>query len=220
VSRQALFSGKAPYQFEKTIHTTSSEPKAWQQFWMDYGLEKNQVYYEKSLGTDDIHALLDRLSDKRLRAVGLVINTVDDMMHGMQLGAAGMHNLVNLWGQNGYLNCLLDGLLDKGFSIHLTSDHGNVEAIGSGKINEGAIAESRGERTRVYESESLRESVIIDCESAIKWPPMGLPNNYWPTVMKGRKAFVTKGENIVGHGGISIEEVIVPYVTVKRELNE
>jgi hypothetical protein len=220
VSRQALFSGKAPYQFEKSIHTTSSEPKAWQQFWHDQGLEKPQVYYEKSLGTDDVEALIDRLSDRRLRAVGLVINTVDDMMHGMQLGAAGMQKLVKLWGENGYLNRLIEALLVKGFSIHITSDHGNVEAVGSGKINEGAIAESRGERTRVYETETLRDTINIECNDAIKWPPIGLPNNYWPIVMKGRKAFVGIGENIVGHGGIAIEEVIVPYVTIKRELIE
>lgn len=220
VSRQALFSGKSPYQFEKTIHTTSSEPKAWQQFWIDHGLQKSQVYYEKSLGTDNIEALIERLSDRRFRAVGLVINTVDDMMHGMQLGAEGMHNLVALWGKNGYLNRLIESLLESDFSIHLTSDHGNVEAIGSGKINEGAIAESRGERTRVYETEMLRDSVKVECKEAIKWPPTGLPNNYWPTVMKGRKAFVAKGEMIVGHGGISIEEVIVPYIKIKRESYE
>jgi len=35
VSRQSLFSGKAPYQFSKSIGTTSSEPKAWQTYWLE-----------------------------------------------------------------------------------------------------------------------------------------------------------------------------------------
>ena len=220
VSRQALFSAKAPYQFAKTIATTSSEPKAWQQFWQDQGLDKNQVYYEKGLGTDDIDALIERLSDRRFKAVGLVINTVDDMMHGMLLGAAGMHNQVKLWAQSGYLTKLIDNLLVNGFSIHITSDHGNVEAVGSGKINEGAIAESRGERTRVYETENLRQSIETNSNDVADWPQAGLPNDYWPKVMKSRKAFVADGERIVGHGGIAIEEVIVPYITICRDKND
>jgi|APSaa5957512535_1039671.scaffolds.fasta_scaffold01765_2 hypothetical protein len=220
VSRQALFSAKAPYQFSKTINTTSSEPKAWRQFWADHDLDKSQVHYEKSLGTDNIDELIERLSDRRFRAVGLVINTVDDMMHGMQLGAAGMHNQVKLWAQSNYLQKLIDALLVYGFSIHITSDHGNVEAIGSGKINEGAIAESRGERTRVYETETLRNSISFGSSEALAWPQIGLPTDYWPIVMKGREAFIAKGERIVGHGGIALEEVVVPYITIKREIDE
>jgi hypothetical protein len=220
VSRQALFSAKAPYQFAKTIGTTSSEPKAWEQFWLDCGLDKNQVYYKKGLGTDDVESLVEQLSDRRLRAVGLVINTVDDMMHGMQLGAAGMHNQVKLWAEGGYLQRLITALLDSGFSVHLTSDHGNIEAVGSGKIKEGAVAESRGERARVYKTEALMESVDFSGSDAIVWPRTGLPNDYWPVVMKGREAFVAKDESIVGHGGIAIEEVVVPYVRIRRDLNE
>ena len=220
VSRQALFSAKAPYQFASTIATTSSEPKAWQQFWVDHGLEKNQIYYKKSLGRGNVEALIDELTDRRLRAVGLVINTVDDMMHGMQLGAAGMHNQVKLWAEGGYLQRLITGLLEGGYSVHITSDHGNVEALGSGKIKEGAVAESRGERARVYKTEALMQSVDFSGSGAVVWPRTGLPNDYWPMVMTGRKAFVTKNESIVGHGGIAIEEVVVPYIRAKREMNE
>lgn len=215
VSRQALFSAKAPYQFASSIATTSSEPKAWGQFWLDHGLTKNQVYYKKSLGTDDVEYLIEGLSDRRLRAVGLVINTVDDMMHGMQLGAAGMHNQVKLWAENGYLKRLFDGLLNEGFSIHITSDHGNVESTGTGKVTEAGIARSRGERARVYESVTLRDSLDFNFADVAKWPQAGLPSDYWPVVMKGRKAFVAKDEKIVGHGGITIEEVVVPYITIK-----
>ena len=219
VSRQALFSAKAPYQFANTIGTTSSEPKVWQQFWQDHGLDKNQVYYKKGLGTGNVEPLIDELSDRRLRAVGLVINTVDDMMHGMQLGAAGMHNQVKLWAESGYLQRLIEALVDGGFSVHITSDHGNVEAVGSGKIKEGAVAESRGERARVYKTEVLMQSVDFSASDAVAWPRAGLPNDYFPVVMKGREAFVASGESIVGHGGIAIEEVIVPYIRVKRDSN-
>jgi len=221
VSRQALFSAKAPFQFAKTINTTSSEPKAWDQFWVEQGLDKSDVFYRKSLGTDDnISVLIDELSDHRLRAAGLVINTVDDIMHGMKLGSDGMHNQIKLWGEKGYLSQLINALIDYGFTIHLTSDHGNVEALGCGKISEGAVAESRGERARIYKTEILRDEIYkeIDKKSdtAVLWPQIGLPVDYWPVVMSGREAFVAKNQNIVGHGGIAIEEVIVPYIRISK----
>lgn len=220
VSRQALFSVKAPYQFSRTIHTTSAEPKAWQQYWLEQGLDSSEVFYQKSLGRDDVSVLIDRLSDHRLRSVGLIINTVDDIMHGMLLGSPGMHNQVELWGKSGYLTQLIDALIDYGFTIHLTSDHGNVEASGCGKISEGAVADSRGERARVYPTETLRADIYKkiehESESAVLWPQIGLPSDYWSVVMSEREAFVSKNQNIVGHGGIAIEEVIVPYIKISR----
>lgn len=219
VSRQAIFSAKAPLYFPNSIHTTSTESKSWRNFWVEHGLQESQIHYEKSLGTDEIDFLIEKFNDHRLRAVGLVINTVDDMMHGMTLGSVGMHNQVKLWAKNGYLLTLLTALNRLGFSIYMTADHGNVEAIGSGKISEGAIAESRGERTRVYKTQSLRDDIVhkyVDSIEAMSWPQNGLPSDFWPLVMTGRTAFVTKGERIVGHGGITIEEVIVPYIRILR----
>ena len=225
VSRQALFSVKAPYQFSKTIHTTSTEPKAWLQFWQEQGLSQSEVMYQKNLGTDDdVTVLIDQLSDHRLRSVGLVINTVDDIMHGMKLGSEGMHNQVKLWAESGYLPKLINALIDYGFSVHITSDHGNVEAIGCGKISEGAVADSRGERARVYQTEILRDEIFKKTEnetkSAILWPQIGLPSDYWSIVMSEREAFVARKQNIVGHGGIAIGEVIVPYIKISNESKE
>lgn len=225
VSRQALFSVKAPYQFSKTIHTTSAEPKAWLQFWQEQGLSQPEVMYQKNLGTDDdVTVLIDQLSDHRLRSVGLVINTVDDIMHGMKLGSEGMHNQVKLWAESGYLPKLINALIDYGFSVHITSDHGNVEAIGCGKISEGAVADSRGERARVYQTETLRDEIFKktgnEKKSATLWPQIGLPSDYWSIVMSEREAFVANKQNIVGHGGIAIEEVIVPYIKISNEAKE
>ena len=225
VSRQALFTVKAPYQFAKTIHTTSAEPKAWLQFWQEQGLSQSEVMYQKSLGTDDdVSVLIDQLSDHRLRSVGLVINTIDDIMHGMKLGSEGMHNQVKLWGESGYLLKLINALINYGFSVHITSDHGNVEASGCGKISEGAVSDSRGERARVYQTEILRDEIFKKIEneskSVVLWPQIGLPSDYWPIVMSEREAFVSNNQNIVGHGGITIEEVIVPYIKISSEPEE
>jgi hypothetical protein len=218
VSRQALFSGKAPYQFPKSIHTTSSEEKLWRQFWMDYGVVGPQVFYQKSLGIGSPNEIIETLTDHRIRAAGLVINTVDDIMHGMMLGTSGMHNQVSQWAGQGYLYLLVQALLENGFKVYLTSDHGNIEAQGRGKINDGVTADSRGERVRVYPNELLRETIKEKQPDTVDWPNYGLPTDYWALMSNGRTAFVSKGDSVVGHGGIALEEVIVPYVTIEKAL--
>ena len=52
-------------------------------------------------------------------------------MHGMELGAAGMHNQVRQWAAQPFLTNLVDLLLQNGFRVYLTSDHGNIEADGA-----------------------------------------------------------------------------------------
>lgn len=216
VSRQALFAGKAPYQFPKSIQTTSSEEKHWRQFWMDNGLQGPQVFYAKNLGIGTPDALLEQLSDHRIKVAGLVLNTVDDIMHGMMLGSAGMHNQVAQWANQGYLFNLLNWLLQKGFKIYLTADHGNVEAQGQGKIKDGATADARGERARVYPNELLLNTAREKHLNTICWPNFGLPTDYAVLLPKGRTAFVPEDNSVVGHGGIALEEVIVPLIMIEQ----
>jgi hypothetical protein len=217
VSRQALFTGRAPFYFAKTIATTNSEEKAWKHFWVDHGLTEQEVFYARGLGKPPAENLIDRLSDYRLKAIGLIINTVDDIMHGMQLGSPGMHNQVRQWAEQGFLRELIGALLDQGFAITLTSDHGNIAAEGFGRISDGAVAESRGERVRVYATDLLRQQASDKAGPTILWPQYGLPEDYRALLAGGRKAFITQGETIVAHGGIALEEVIVPYVQMIRD---
>jgi hypothetical protein len=148
--------------------------------------------------------------------VGLVVDKVDKIMHGMELGTAGMHNQVRQWASAGFITKLLDQLHNRGFSIFLTSDHGNIEVAGIGRPSEGAIADLRGERVRVYPDPILRTKVKAQFPNAIDWPPLGLPENYLPLLAPERTAFIREGERIVGHGGISLEELVVPFIRVER----
>ena len=137
-------------------------------------------------------------------------------MHGMTLGTAGMHNQVRQWAEEGFMAGLLDALLNDGFAVFLTSDHGNVEAEGCGRPAEGAIADVRGERARVYPDAALRSRVKERFPDAVEWPGPGLPEDCLALLAPGRTAFVREGERIVGHGGVSLEEVVVPMVEIGR----
>ena len=150
VSRQATFAGKPPLYFPSSIQTTQKEASLWNQFWIDQGLTTQEVGYARGLGDGSLDGMREVASRPRLRALGIVIDTVDKIMHGMELGTAGMHNQVRQWASQKFMANLLDVLFENDFDVFLTSDHGNIEAEGCGRPSEGAIADLRGERARVY----------------------------------------------------------------------
>ncbi len=217
VSRQSIFSGKPPLYFPSSINSTNSEEKLWKQFWEGHGLSRLDVAYQRGLGDGDAVGVLDSaIHPGKTKVVGLVVDKVDKIMHGMQLGSAGMHNQIKQWCQSGFLATLVGQLLDYGYEVWLTADHGNIQCDGKGRPSEGVIAETRGERVRVYPTPELRAQVAGAFPFAHEWQPVGLPADYFPLVAGGRDAFVNPGDAIVGHGGVAIEEVIVPLVKFER----
>jgi hypothetical protein len=216
VSRQAAFAGRPPLFFPNSIHTTEKEPALWTQFWSDHGLTTHEVVYMKGLGEGDLGELCDAISHPKTRMAGLVIDKVDRIMHGMELGAAGMHNQVRQWAELPYLASLLDILDQAGFRVFLTSDHGNVESVGCGRPAEGAVADLRGERVRVYPSSDLRSKVKASFPTSLEWSPIGLPDDYLALLAQPGQAFIQEHRRTVGHGGASIEEIIVPLVQIER----
>jgi hypothetical protein len=218
VSRQACFAGRPPLYFPSSIHTTDREPEAWKRFWEDEGLAANEIGYEKNLRDLPDLERVDRLTaHPKLRAVGLVADKVDKIMHGMELGTAGMHNQVRQWAEQGFLASLLDLLLERGFAVFLTADHGNIEASGCGRPSEGALADLRAVRARIFNDAVLRARVHERFPDATPWPPIGLPNDYLALLAPQRSAFVRENEKLVAHGGITVEEVIVPLVQIEQK---
>ena len=214
ISRQAIFAGKPPILFPNSLETTAKEESLWKQFWTDQGFNLMEVGYAKGLGEIDSLSLVEQKLSPKLRVIGLVVDKVDKIMHGMQLGTAGMHNQVRQWAELGWMANLINLLLAQKFQIFLTSDHGNIEATGIGQPREGAIADLRGERVRVYSDPILRAKVKSEFPNAIEWQPLGLPEKYLLLLAHGRQAFIQEGKQIVAHGGISVEELVVPFISV------
>ena len=212
VSRQSIFAARAPFYFPASIYTTDREASAWKQFWTDQGLPAGEIAYIKGLGDlDSLQVLSDTLNN-RIQVLGAVVDKVDRIMHGMELGTAGMHNQVSQWGRGGFLVSAISMLVASGFDVFITSDHGNVEAAGIGRPREGMLADVKGERVRIFPNETLRLATASKFARAISWAPVGLPDTYFPLLAPGRFAFIPSGQITVAHGGITIEETIVPFV--------
>ena len=108
VSRQALFSGEVPQYFPGSILSTAKEASLWSAFWTSHGLAADQVGFDKGLGEEageqKLAALLAR---PKTRSLGLVVNAVDNIMHGATLGTAGVHGQVRQWAKQGHFSDML-----------------------------------------------------------------------------------------------------------------
>jgi hypothetical protein len=214
VSRQALFSGLKPYEFADTIETTAQEPAQWNRFWKDNGLNANEIFYRKGIKRlDQLDDLESELANPSIKAAGIVVDTVDEIVHGAILGKRGIANQIDSWCESGFADRLFGNLLSNGYHIYLTADHGNVEAIGQGRPSKDA-PEQKGERVRIYRSDALIGDNTESSYNTYKLNVAGLPANYQPVFAAERTAFVPAGEHVVVHGGISVEELIVPFIKI------
>jgi hypothetical protein len=218
VSRQALFSGLKPREFDDSIDRTDKEETLWKTFWQNEGVNPNEVLYRRALRhvaqLDELEAVL---TDRRPKVLGLVIDEVDDRLH-KERSKKDVALWIGNWLNTGFIDRLFSLLLDRGYQIYLTADHGNVESTGVGRPNQGVIAETRGERVRVYRSESLLADSAVAYPNTVRLDIAGLPANFMPLFAGGRTAFVPVGDQVVVHGGVSVEELVVPFVKVNYAL--
>jgi hypothetical protein len=217
ISRQAIFSGKPPLFFPKSLYNTGKEPILWKNFWIDQGFNGDEVAYLKNLDTNVINLSEEIGLSPKIKILGLIFDIVDKIMHGMELGTSGMYNQIRQLVQQPSFFRMINQFLENDFRVFLTSDHGNIEAQGCGKPSEGAIADIRGERVRFYSNLLLRNQVKENFPGSLEWSPVGIPEYCFPLIAPHRKAFIKEGVKTVSHGGVSVEEVIVPFIEIERK---
>jgi hypothetical protein len=223
VSRQAIFAGAAPTQFAASLGRTDAEEAHWKRFWSGYGLQPGAVGYLKGLhGLDPQRsgAELDRVAEliatPSIQVVGLVVDAVDQIAHGMLQGEAGMLQQVRQWASSGWLGALVARLRAENFSIMISADHGNVAVRGIGRVDDGILAEERGLRARVYADVLLRDRVAAGIPASLSWQGAGLPPSYAVLLAPPGSVFTTEGQFVVTHGGADLREVLVPWCILRE----
>jgi hypothetical protein len=217
VTRQSIFAGEPPLYFPDSLATTSKEKNHWLKFWEDQGVQRGGVDLVTNIDGPNDPGLEKAMGNARLSVLGVVWNKIDNIMHGMQMQTAGMHDQVRLWAKQGHLQQLLTWLHTEGFTVFLTADHGNVTATGVGNPREGVLAETKGKRVRVYDREEFLDDVANKFPDSIRWPNYGLPPARFVLLAGDLKAFTDASDEVVSHGGIALEEVVVPFVAITRE---
>lgn len=219
IGRQAIFSGRVPMEFASSIEGTHREPVHWSNFWQDRGLPERAIRYLKPQGKkESFEALaadvLGAADDSAVRVIGAVIGLIDQSMHQVGLGTPGLHGLVEVWSHTKQLAGLVDALVQRGFAVFITADHGNTFGRGLGKPDVGTTAEQRGERAHIFRNKNFRDNTAPLYPNAIAWPQIGLPHDYFPLIAPYGACFMPEGQEAVSHGGIALEEVMVPFVRI------
>jgi hypothetical protein len=216
VSRQAAFSGKIPVYFTDTIYRTDRDEYGWRQFWFDRGLQLDEVGFATVRGEVADLGKIDSILNYRVRALGCTVYKVDEIVHGVQVGAQGVSAQVKTWAEQGFLAAVVLRLVTEGFNVFITADHGNVEACGIGTPKEGSLCETKGERCRIYSDPRLRTGVQSGFPECVCWEHSGLPRDFHCLLAPAGKAFVQQKQTVVTHGSVSLDEVIVPFVEISR----
>ncbi|MGH9268618.1 MAG: hypothetical protein ACRD0D_10640, partial [Acidimicrobiales bacterium] len=131
---------------------------------------------------------------------------VDDLVHTSELLGDGQF-LANLgvWVANGFLDDLVRRADAAGIEVWITADHGNLECRPARALKEGVAVESAGKRLLRYPNLTLRDASTAD---GIVWNDIpGMPGSAEPMLFANNPLSVS-------HGGLSIDEVIVPLLRV------
>ena len=220
VCRQALYSGMEPRLFEESQEYTNYDARRWEEFWTSQG-----NFQPKEIDHALIDGDMDNLGDvvpsdeSRVKILGATISKPDEIMHGMKLGWEGWHQQLELWMKKGFLSKLVDELLKKDFIVSLSADHGNLESVGIGKVNQGVWAKTRGQRIRKYSEPDLRDKTAEELSGTTHSGFLNREDEFM-LYPKGRGAFVAKDDVVVTHGGPSLDELLVPWIVIKGKDQE
>lgn len=205
VSRQSVFSGKLPAS-HRDAFTLKDEEKQWREYWQNSGYAESDIYFGKDVEADIPY---------NVRVAGIIVNVIDDLMHGQIQGQEGMYRDIASWAGSGEFKRLVDELTGKGFDVYVTSDHGNIEAAGQGRPkNEGLLTEMTCLRARIY-NDFASTGKTEEKYKVFEYPGTYMPKEYRYIICEGNTAFGIKGKRYVCHGGMSIEEIIVPFIRIK-----
>ena len=203
VARQSIFSGKLPSEHAKPF-SLENEEKQWRTFWKNTGLHEQEIYFSKGIpGSIPSEA----------KAVGIVINIVDDLMHSELQGYKGIQQGLCEWTKSGQLAQILKRLISDGYGVFMTSDHGNTAAIAEGRFAKpGVLAESASRRAVIYNASfDARE---LDKFNVMRYSGTYLPDGYTAYLFNADSCYGDTGKEYITHGGMTLEETVVPFVQV------
>ncbi|MDF1597629.1 MAG: PglZ domain-containing protein [Acidimicrobiia bacterium] len=208
ISRQAIFAGALPLTFSDCFGDTKKEGAMWRHFWENEGVSVTSVGYKNIEGIQAIE--VPRFPTEQV--VGVVVRAIDELMHTSEmLGEAQFAANVQTWLKHGFVRELVEGASGDGFEVWFTADHGGVEVVPSGRPMEGLAVDLVGTRVRLYPTEALREQSKAEGDM---WDPPGMPAGSHFALFPWGRDGMRHGVRVT-HGGLSFDEMIVPFVRVE-----
>ncbi len=199
-SRRAIFSGILPLEDNEQ----GNEEKAFKQFLLEKsGFKEEEIYFERKR----IPGKLDLLG---YRSAGLIFNFIDDLSHGAMNQKLLIKNIKDQL-EESKLAQTVKYLLNYNYKIYFCSDHGNLFCEGNGFNPKRQLVEDKAARAVLYGTKNLAENENFRNKLVLQLPNI-LGEKYLVT-MSDRTKFGNREPGFT-HGGINIEEVIVPFIEV------
>ncbi len=205
ISRQCLLSNKFPNQLMEPW-VQSKEKTEFTECAKTLGYKETQIGYERGY---------DAEFGSFVMCGAVIINDVDDMVHAQPQGRLGMYNDITVLSNQGKLASLTKRLLANGFDVYITADHGNTLCTGLGKfVGAGVDVETKSHRMVVLKDFADADK-LIDKFGLIEYPKYFLPKEFDYYICDGATSLDNKGTQVMTHGGMTIDEVVVPFIKIK-----
>lgn len=244
-SRNAIFSGlypdrilsKYPQQLEKMKQVGSSLNLFEELFLKDQlkrlKLENANILYHKIHTIDEGQRFNNHVAEYlQVDCLAVVVNFVDmlahkrsesDVLQEMMPDESGYRFAVKTWFENSWLFQSLKVLSNSEFTVVLTSDHGSVRVqrgaiVGADRETSSGIRYKYGYNLNCKDKNAL----VIKHPHDYRLPELGHQTNYliakddiyflYPTQYH---RYLALYKNSFQHGGISLEELLVPVITMR-----
>lgn len=206
LSRQAIFRGDNP----KTDYRQGpvNEEKLWKKFWRSKGIHEFEIGYQ--------HENIDVENLGSIKKLALVFKELDDKIHA-STDYTDLIDLTRNWIDRSNFYSIIEELKNQGFTLFLTSDHGNIQTKGwrglKGKEKLGTNKSgSRSERHIEYEEDWLSDE-FIENNPDIQGKIARSDNVLYFT----NDFSFSRKDSLVSHGGSHLLEVLIPFTMVKDE---
>lgn len=204
VSRQCLLSNKSP----RELMNPWSQSKEKQEFTdcaKKMGFADTQISYQRGYDAD---------FGSLIRCGAVIINDIDDMVHGQKQSRIGMFNDISVMAKQQKLVKMTRRFLSDGFDVYITADHGNTTRRGKGKLMSSGVETETKSRCMLVLKEFADKNSTREKYGLLEFPKIYLPKEYDYLICDIGDSFDAKGEEVMSHGGISIDECVVPFVKI------
>ena len=209
ISRQCLLSNKFPRELDNPW-SQNKEKNEFITCAKNMGFSENQISYQRGYEAE---------FSSTVRCGAVIINDIDDMVHGQKQGRIGMFNDMKVMEKQNKLAAMTKRLLAAGFDVYITADHGNTPRKGIGKLMTTGVETETKSRCMIVLKGFADKEGIKDKYGLIDFPKIYLPKEYDYLICDIGYSFDAKCLDVMTHGGISIDECIVPFITIKADEN-
>jgi hypothetical protein len=206
LSRQAIFRGDYPD--KEYIQNPKNEEKLWTNYWTNKGLDKFEIRYN--------HDKIDTFNLERITKFAIVLKDLDDKMHS-STDYTDLKGLTQNWIERSDIIKKIELLIESGFEVLMTSDHGNIltngwrglhsrEKLGTNKSG------SRSQRHIEY-SNKISADEFLEANPEIQQSVVREDNAIY---FKNNFNFSSK-DSVITHGGSHFLEVIIPFIKITKK---